>query len=146
MPYGGVTWQLQVGSVTDGLKFYSTLFGRGPDFSPHEDFFEWRLVEGVEVWFQIVVVTDQVRPLATRSRLKVDDVRAATTWAQTSLKVQTGPVSTLPGVVSFVDFEDPWGNRLGFYEDLVPIDVKPLEPGGSVHDASLFITDAPEEQ
>lgn len=146
MPYGGVTLQIQVGNLREGLEFYTALFGRGPDFSPHDDFFEWRVVEGAEVWWQIVAVSDQVRPLANRSRLKVDDVRGATTWARISLKVQPGQVSTLPGVVSFVDFEDPWGNQLGFYEDLVPSGEKPPEPGGSVRDESLFVTDPPEEQ
>lgn len=146
MPYGGVTLQIQVGNLREGLEFYTALFGRGPDFSPHDDFFEWRVVEGAEVWWQIVAVSDQVRPLANRSRLKVDDVRRATTWARISLKVQPGQVSTLPGVVSFVDFADPWGNQLGFYEDLVPSGEKPPEPGGSVRDESLFVTDPPGEQ
>jgi catechol 2,3-dioxygenase-like lactoylglutathione lyase family enzyme len=142
-PYTGVTLQLQVGDKTAGLEFYTKLFGRGPDFSPHEDFFEWQVVAGAEVWWQIVVVSGPLHPLPTRLRLKVDDVRAATKWARTSLKVEPGQVLTLPGVVSFVNFEDPWGNRLGFYEDLVPSGQQP-EPGGSVHDEALFVPDPPE--
>lgn len=145
MPYGGVTSQIQVGDQNEGLDFYSMLFGRGPDFSPHEDFFEWQVVEGAEVWWQIVVVPGQVCPTATRSRLKVDDVRGATEWVRTSLKVEPGQVTTLPGVVTFVDFEDPWGNQLGFYEDIVPSGKQP-EPGGSVRDASLFVTDPPKSR
>ena len=144
MPYGGVTLQIHVGHPAAGRDFYTTLFGRGPDFSPHEDFFEWQVVEGAEVWWQIVVVPGQVRPMTNRSRLKVDDVRAVTAWARTSLKVEPSQVSTLPGVVSFVDFEDPWGNQLGFYEDLVPNGQNPPEPGGNVGDESLFVTDPPE--
>lgn len=142
MPYGGVTLQIQVGDLSAGLDFYTMLFGRGPDFSPHEDFFEWQVVEGAEVWWQIVVVPGRIHPLTNRSRLKVNDVRAATDWARSSLKVEPGQVSTLPGVVAFVDFEDPWGNQLGFYEDLAPSGQQP-EPGGSVRDASLFVTDPP---
>lgn len=123
--------QIHVGHMAAGLDFYTTLFGREPDFSPHEDFFEWQVVAGAEVWWQIVVVPGQVRPMTNRSRLKVDDVRAATVWARTSLKVEPSRVSTLPGVVSFVDFEDPWGNQLGFYEDLVSNGQKPPEAGGA---------------
>jgi hypothetical protein len=40
MPYGGVTLQVPLGNLVAGLDFYTTLFGRGPDFSPHEDSFE----------------------------------------------------------------------------------------------------------
>lgn len=53
-------------------------------------------------------------------------------------------MSTRRSAVSFVDFEDPWGNQLGFYEDLAPNGQKPPEPGGSVRDESLFVTDPPE--
>ncbi len=121
MPYGGVTLQIHVGHLAAGLDFYTTLFGRGPDFSPHEDFFEWQVVAGAEVWWQIVVVLGQIRPMTNRSSLKVDDVRAATTWARTSLKVESSQVPTLPGVVSFVDFEDLWGISWGSTRTLQPM-------------------------
>jgi hypothetical protein len=138
--YGGVTLQLEVASLGAGRAFYTALFGREPDFAPHDDFLEWRVVGGAEVWWQVVVAAGAVRPLRTRTRLQVDDVRTAAGWARDHLHVDAGPVSTLPGVVSWVDFEDPWGNRLGYYEDLAPSGAQP-EPGGSVHDRSHFRTD-----
>jgi hypothetical protein len=51
-------------------------------------------------------------------------------------------VTTLPGVVSFINFEDPWGNRLGYYEDIVPSHEQ-HEPGGSAHDERLFDVENP---
>jgi hypothetical protein len=42
----------------------------------------------------------------------------------------------IPGLAAWCDFTDPWGNRLGLFQDLAG-ESGPAEPGGSVHDASL---------
>lgn len=138
--YGGATLLLEVESLEEGRAFYAALFGREPDFTPHDDFLEWRVVEGAEVWWQVAVAAVPVRPLQTRTRLRVGDVHAAALWAGEHLRVRPGAVATLPGVVSWVDFDDPWGNRLGFYQDLAPSGAQP-GPGGSVHDPAHFRTD-----
>jgi hypothetical protein len=41
-------------------------------------------------------------------------------------------------VVAFLDATDPWGNRLGYYQDLVPSGEQTIYPGSSVTDESLF--------
>jgi predicted enzyme related to lactoylglutathione lyase len=133
----GMTLQVHVSDIAEGRRFYTTLFGRAPDFEPHEDFLEWRVLPGVELWWQIVGVPQGPRPLATRVRLLVADIGEAVRRAEQTLGVATSAVTTLPGVVRFTDFEDPWGNRLGFYEDIVPSDEQP-SPGGSVHDPSQY--------
>jgi predicted enzyme related to lactoylglutathione lyase len=135
-----MTLQIPVTDIAAGRRFYTALLGREPDFAPHEDFLEWRVLAGVEVWWQVIGIVEDFRPLATRVRLCVDDVRVAARQAESQLGVTLSPVTTLPGVVSFVDFDDPWGNRLGFYEDIVPSDEQP-EPGGSAHDKNLFEID-----
>ena len=135
-----MTLQIPVRDIEAGRRFYAALFGREPDFAPHEDFLEWRVLAGVESWWQVVGIVDDFRPLATRVRLCVDDVRATARQVQTQLGVRPSRITTLPGVVRFVDFDDPWGNHLGFYEDIVPSDEQP-EPGGSAHDANLFEVD-----
>ena len=137
---GGMTLQVPVGDIAAGRQFYATVFGREPDFAPHDDFLEWRVLPGVEVWWQVVGMAGASKPLATRVRLRVDDVRAAARRAGAELGVLTSPLTTLPGVVTFVDFEDPWGNRLGYYQDIVPSDEQ-REPGGSAHDESMFEVD-----
>jgi predicted enzyme related to lactoylglutathione lyase len=136
----GMTLQVPVGDIKAGRHFYATLFGRDPDFEPHDDFLEWRVLPGVELWWQVVGMTEAFQPLTTRVRLRVDDVRAAARRAESRLGVTTAPVTTLPGVVRFTDFDDPWGNRLGYYEDIVPSDEQP-EPGGSAHDEQMFEVD-----
>lgn len=42
--------------------------------------------------------------------------------------------SQLPDVVAFVDFNDPWGNRLGCDQDLVPSGQQQEYRGTSVSD------------
>ncbi|BCJ48457.1 hypothetical protein GCM10010168_76170 [Actinoplanes ianthinogenes] len=135
-----MTLQIPVGDIGTGRRFYATLFGRDPDFAPHDDFLEWRVLPGAELWWQVVAMPGAFRPLTTRVRLRVDDVHAAVRRAESELGVSVAPVTTLPGVVRFTDFDDPWGNHLGFYEDIVPSDEQP-EPGGSAHDDRLFETD-----
>lgn len=78
--------------------------------------------------------------LTTRVRFLVDDVRTAAQWIERKLDITTDPVTTLPGVVAFTNFDDPWGNHLGYYQDIVPSSQQP-ETGGSVSDKSLYQTD-----
>jgi len=134
---GGMTLQLPVGDIEAGRRFYATLLGRGPDFTPHDDFLEWRVLPGVELWWQVVGMDGPFPPLTARVRLRVDDVRAAARRVASELGVVASPVTTLPGVVSFINFEDPWGNQLGYYEDIVPSQEQ-YGPGGSAHDERLF--------
>lgn len=137
MRYGGMTIQVPVADVAAARGFYGRLFGREPDFAPHEDFLEWQVVPGAEVWLQVVGVTDAAHRLTSRLRLRVDDVEATTAWAAEHVDVRCAPVTSLPGVVAFTDFADPWGNPLGFYQDLAPSGSAP-GPGGSAHDESRF--------
>jgi predicted enzyme related to lactoylglutathione lyase len=139
----GMTLQLPVGDIGAGREFYAALFGREPDYAPHDDFLEWRVLPDVELWWQIVGTPGPTSLVTTRVRLRVDDVRDAARRVETELGVAVAPVTTLPGVVSFVDFEDPWGNRLGYYEDIVPSDQQ-HEPGGSAHDEHLFVVERPQ--
>jgi predicted enzyme related to lactoylglutathione lyase len=138
MTYSGMTLQVQVGDIREAAAFYTGLFGHGPDFAPHDDFLEWHVFEGL--WIQVVGVTGTVRPLLNRVRFGVDDIHDAVARARAELGADPAPVSSLPGVVSFTDFDDPWGNRLGFYQEI--FDGEPATPGGSVHDESLFETES----
>jgi predicted enzyme related to lactoylglutathione lyase len=127
---------VQVGDVGRAREFYGELFGGAPQFEPHEDFLEWRVGEQGETWFQVVGVPGDVQPLATRLRFRVEDLLAARS-AVLGSGVDASPVTALPGVVRWFDFADPWGNRLGYFEDLAPTGAQP-GPGGSVHDPAHF--------
>lgn len=78
-------------------------------------------------------------PAHVPGRFGVGDVRAARERLA-GRGVEVSPVTSLPGVVAFVDFADPWGNTLGFYQDLAPSGQQPVV-GGSVHDRDLFISE-----
>lgn len=134
------TLQIPVGDIEAGRRFYSTLFGRDPDFAPHHDFLEWRVLPGVELWWQVVGMVEAFQPLASWVRLLVDDIQIAARHVESALGVPASPITTLPAVVKFINFEDPWGNRLGYYQDIVPSDEQ-FEPGGSVHDEQMFEID-----
>jgi catechol 2,3-dioxygenase-like lactoylglutathione lyase family enzyme len=137
-PYG-LTLQVQVGDLGRAREFYTALLGSSPEFEPHQDFLEWRVVPGGETWLQVVGVTAPVRPLANRVRFGVADVRAERGRLM-GRGIDVSTVTSLPGVVAFVDFADPWGNALGFYQDLAPSGQQPV-PGGSVHDPDQFVTE-----
>jgi catechol 2,3-dioxygenase-like lactoylglutathione lyase family enzyme len=134
-----MTLQIQVGDLTQAREFYTAVLGSAPEFEPHEDFIEWRVVPGGETWLQAVGVTADVRPLTTRLRFGVADVRAERERLA-GLAVDVSRVTSLPGVVAFIDFTDPWGNRLGCYQDLAPSGQQPVV-GTSVHDSGKYITE-----
>jgi predicted enzyme related to lactoylglutathione lyase len=130
-----MTLQVQVGDLDRARDFYGAVLGAAPEFEPHEDFLEWRVGES-ETWLQIVGVRGPVRPLVNRVRFRVDDIATAGA-ALEALGTAVSSVTTLPSVVRWVDFSDPWGNQFGFFEDLAPTGQQ-AGPGGSVHDESLF--------
>jgi catechol 2,3-dioxygenase-like lactoylglutathione lyase family enzyme len=137
-PYG-MTLQVQVGDLVRAREFYTVLLGSRPEFEPHQDFLEWRVIPGGETWLQAVGVTGLVRPLTNRVRFGVADIRTERDRL-VGLGIDVSQVTALPGVVAFVDFADPWGNALGLYQDLAPSGQQPVV-GGSVHDEDQFGTE-----
>ncbi len=137
-PIIGATLQVYVPPHAIGAArdFYTALFGREPDFQPHDDFLEWAPLPGQECWIQLTARA-AAGQLTNRLRLRVADIDAAVTWLDRT-DVSRSEVSHLPGVVAFVDFTDPWENRLGYYQDLVPSGEQVTYPGTSVSDESLF--------
>lgn len=134
----GFTLQVYVPTdeTAEARSFYSSLFGREPEFEPHDDFFEWSPIAGQECWLQ-VSGKDHASPLLNRVRFRVLDLGEALSFLDSS-GIERSEPSQLPGVVAFVDFADPWGNRLGYYQDLVPSGQQTEYPGSSVNDASQF--------
>ena len=134
----GFTLQVYVptGETAEARTFYSSLFGREPEFEPHDDFFEWAPIAGQECWFQ-VSGKDGAPPLTNRVRFRVLDLGEAVSFLDSS-EIEHSEPSQLPGVVAFVDFADPWGNRLGYYQDLVPSGQQQEYRGTSVNDEAQF--------
>jgi hypothetical protein len=93
------------------------LFGRPPDFTPFGDdsFCEWIFKPGY--WEIHVVEHDRPAPQQAPVRFGVEDIQAA--WDQLlGLGIEPDEIEQLPGVVRWCNFADPWGNRLGLYQDL----------------------------
>ncbi|GAB3256244.1 VOC family protein [Kineosporia babensis] len=113
----GSTLQLWVGDGSAGRAWYERLFGRAPDFRPENDdsFCEWIFVPGH--WE--VHVVEHPEPGRQQGRFRfgveeIDRVRAELMDAG----VDVSEVTTIERVVKYCDFADPWGNRLGLYQDL----------------------------
>lgn len=109
----GFTAQLRVPDVAAGLTFYEDLIGRAPDSSPHVNFYEWELQNAA--WFQLgqgKVI--EAYPL----RFAVRDIAAEVSRMPARFGITCGEILRIPEVVAWCNFEDPWGNRLGFYQDL----------------------------
>jgi len=113
----GLTIQLWVDDGSAGRGWYERLFGCPPDFTPFRDdtFCEWIFKPGH--WEIHVVEKDRSMPRQAPVRFGVEDIHAARE-AILSLGVEADAIEELPGVVRWCDFTDPWGNRLGLYQDL----------------------------
>lgn len=113
----GLTVQLWVTDGSAGRAWYERLFGRPPDFTPfgNDTFCEWVFPPG---YWEIHIVEGehpgaQVAPL----RFGVADIDAARDQVA-GLGIGPDAIEELPGVVRWCNFTDPWGNRLGLYQDL----------------------------
>lgn len=115
-----MTVQVRVGDYEEGVRFYQRLLRRPPDFIPHEDFAEWELMPGY--WLQ--VAKGEPAPGSGPLRLGVRDIRKERERVIAELGVEVTPIYTREGVpIAWCTFSDPWGNRLGFFQEL------PLQDG-----------------
>ena len=113
---GGVTIQVRVRDYAGGVSWYERLLGRPPDFVPHGGFGEWELVP--DCWLQLA----EGEPASGSGpiRLGVDDLDAERTRVETELGVVVDESLSgrLDDIVRWCTFTDPFGNRVGFFEDL----------------------------
>ena len=112
----GMTFELQVADLAAARAFYTALFGRPPELEPDDGLLEWAVVPGQETWLQVASVPAP-QPLPNRLRFAVRDLPAARE-ALLASGVEVSAAESVPGVVSWCDFDDPWANRLGLYTDL----------------------------
>lgn len=114
----GLTIQLWVADGSAARSWYERLLGRAPDFRPFDDdtFCEWVIVPGH--WELHVVEKDQPVPRQPPVRIGAADIEASRGHVL-SLGIEADEIEELPGVVRWCNFTDPWGNRLGLYQDLL---------------------------
>jgi predicted enzyme related to lactoylglutathione lyase len=111
----GLTIAIHVGEREAALAFYCALIGRDPDMGPDPDFYEWEISPGA--WLQLATGRDDISPSSFRLRLKVDDIQQAVDILSRK-GFEVGPIKQLPGLVTFANLTDPWGNPLGVYQDM----------------------------
>lgn len=135
----GLTIALNAGDTAQAVAFYTSILGKKPDFAVHEDFHEWEISPGA--WLQISSGHTEDKNAASnvggRIRFQVADILAEAARLRGD-NIAVEEVESLPRVVAYTNFSDPWGNKLGFYQDLAGPE-GPIEVGGRSGDESLFV-------
>ncbi|CAN5608989.1 hypothetical protein BH10ACT8_BH10ACT8_19960 [soil metagenome] len=115
MSVHGLTIAIHVGDREAALAFYCALIGRDPDMGPDPDFYEWEISPGA--WLQLATGREEIAPSSFRVRLKVDDIEKSV-QVLAAKGFEPGKIKRLPGLVTFANLTDPWGNPLGIYQDM----------------------------
>lgn len=116
-PWKGFTIQVYVSDIAKARPWYEKLLGRKPDSAPFPEFLEWEIVPGF--WFQVVEKKEIKVPRQNRRmRFGVSNIDKERASVAKRMKVKVTEVERLARVVAWCNFEDPWGNKLGLFQDL----------------------------
>ena len=110
----GLTVQLWVGDIESATAWYNRLLGRAPDFVPSPDFKEWEVVP--DTWLQISASRNPGQ--MSRLRLGVKDLAKERKRLIEELGIEATEIERLEGAAAWFNFQDPWGNRIGLFQDL----------------------------
>ena len=110
----GITVQVRVSDMDVGQAWYTGLLGRPPDLEPADDAREWEILPSC--WLYIALGAPAADGGALH--LGVGDVAAERERLQGALGITILEVQRIEGEVEWCEFEDPFGNRLGLFEDL----------------------------
>ncbi len=110
----GLTIQLWVGDIDAATAWYERLLRRPPDFVPRPDFKEWELVP--DTWLQISASKNPGQ--MSRLRLGVEDLKRERERLIDELGIDATEIERLEGAAAWCNFQDPWGNRIGLFQDL----------------------------
>jgi predicted enzyme related to lactoylglutathione lyase len=111
----GFTLQVYAEDMDRALSWYQKLFGRNPDYTAGPEFLEWEVFS--EFWFQVVKKEGQID--SQRKRFGVSDIDRERRRIIEEMGIEVSEVEELPkGVVKWCNFQDPWGNKLGLFQDL----------------------------
>ncbi|WP_053219305.1 VOC family protein [Virgibacillus senegalensis] len=111
-----VTFQVRVSDFDQGKKWYAEFLQKQPDFEPHQGFAEWELLPGC--WLQVAEGEPAVGngPL----RVQTDSIEQERTRLLECGQVEDFTIYFREEVpVRWATFSDPWGNRLGLFEEII---------------------------
>ena len=111
-PFNEVTIGVPVPSLPEAQAWYAKLLG--PDVEtahPVPGIVEFKVAPGV--WLQLFEKTGTGAENSI-VRVSVNDFAAAQ-MARKEAGIDTGKAETIPGVVTYSEFRDPYGNPLGLY-------------------------------
>jgi predicted enzyme related to lactoylglutathione lyase len=104
---------IPVDDFSAALAWYERLFGKPPDFFPHEREAVWQITE--HAWVYVVADAERAgRALLTILVENLDDQIAE--LAERGVPV--GPIDVIPGAARRVAVSDPEGNRVTFGQPL----------------------------
>lgn len=111
---GKITIQVRVTDFELGSLWYERLLQRPPDFIAHENFIEWEIVPNC--WLQVSKGEPAIGsgPL----RIGVKNVEKELQRVVTHLQIDPVIIFKREGVpAAWCTFEDPFGNKIGFFEE-----------------------------
>ena len=108
------TIQLKVQDFATATAWYERLIGRPADLAPNDSIHEWEVFPGG--WIQVTAGSRVEDP--GRVRFGVADVERERSRAVDELGIEVSEVTVVPGLVAYCNVDDPWGNRLGLFQDL----------------------------
>lgn len=112
-PFDEITVGIPVSSISEAEAWYSNFFGSATEvMRPVPGVVEFKVAPGV--WFQVFEADGQ-QPSGAIIRFSVEDIEVAQN-ARADLGIDTGEAIEIPGVVTFSEFADPFGNALGLYD------------------------------
>lgn len=109
-----MTVQVRVTDINAGAPFYERVFGRKADLVSTPTFHEWELLPNS--WFQVAEGTPTVGSGPIRFGVRAIEAERERLMKELELSIE--PVERIAGLVAWCTFSDPWGNRIGLFQDL----------------------------
>ncbi|MGC1497911.1 MAG: VOC family protein [Sulfitobacter sp.] len=111
-PFSEITIGVPVSSIAEAETWYLNFLGADTEvMRPVPGVVEFKVAP--ETWVQLFEVENQ-QPSGAIIRFLVDDMEAAQS-ARSDRGIGTGEAIEIPGVVTYSEFADPFGNALGLY-------------------------------
>jgi len=103
---------LPVAQLNQAVEWYRRLLGEVEEINPAPGVWEFQVV--FSGWLQLFESEpDRANPAVVR--FESDDLEASRMLA-IRLGIDVGEIQTVPHVIRYFEFRDPFGNQLSFYE------------------------------